>query len=181
MRFRLAAPPSSRSRSPPATTEIGTLRTASDESTVFQVSERFAIPPARPAAYVVQRGGRYKTIAVAGGTAKPQGPDRLPFGSPPQVDDALYLGFDEDISDLLLQVEIDGRTARGAGVDPEDPPLRWEVSQGGDGGPRPRCCRTAPAASTTAPGSSSCSARRTPAVVARRATACAGCAAGSTT
>ena len=34
---------------------------------------------------------------------------------------------------------IDCSKARGAGVDPEDPPLRWEVSQGGDGGPRPRC------------------------------------------
>ena len=99
---------------------------------MFQVSERFAIPPARPTAYLVQRDGRYKTIAVADGTAKPQGPDRLPFGSPPQVDDALYLGFDEDISNLLLQVEIDGSTARGAGVDPEDAPLRWEMSQGGD-------------------------------------------------
>ncbi len=132
VRFRLAAPPEQALEIPEATTEIGTLRTASDESTVFQVSERFAIPPARPTAYLVQRDGRYKMIAVAGGTAKPQGPDRLPFGSPPQVDDALYLGFDEDISNLLLQVEIDGSTARGAGVDPEDAPLRWEMSQGGD-------------------------------------------------
>ena len=89
VRFRLAAPPEQPLEIPEATTEIGTLRTASDESTVFQVSERFAIPPARPTAYLVQRDGRYKTIAVAGGTAKPQGPDRLPFGSPPQVDDAL--------------------------------------------------------------------------------------------
>ena len=70
-------------------------------------------------------------IAVADGKARPQGPDRLPFGSPPQVDDALYLGFDEDISNLLLAVEIDGSTARGAGVDPEDAPVRWEMSQGG--------------------------------------------------
>src|SRR6185312_6795346 len=69
VRFRLAAPPEQPLEIPEATTEIGTLRTASDESTVFQVSERFAIPPARPTAYLVQRDGRYKTIAVAGGTA----------------------------------------------------------------------------------------------------------------
>ena len=64
--------------------------------------------------------------------ARPQGPDRLPFASPPEVGDALYLGFDEDISDLLIRVEIDASVARGAGVDPNDPPLRWEVSDGND-------------------------------------------------
>src|SRR5262249_31658438 len=29
---------------------------------------------------------------------------------------------------MLVQVEVDCSPARGAGVDPEDPPLRWEVS-----------------------------------------------------
>ena len=33
------------------------------------------------------------------------------------------------LATLCSQVEIDGSIARGAGVDPEDPPLRWEVSQ----------------------------------------------------
>ena len=31
----------------------------------------------------------------------------------------------------MIRVDIDGSTARGAGVDPEDPPLRWEVSGSG--------------------------------------------------
>ena len=31
---------------------------------------------------------------------------------------------------LVLQVDVDASPARGAGVSPEDPPLRWEVSQG---------------------------------------------------
>ena len=47
---------------------------------MFQVSDDFAIAPAKPAAYVVERDGKAKVIAVAGGTARPQGPDRLPFG-----------------------------------------------------------------------------------------------------
>ena len=29
---------------------------------------------------------------------------------------------------MLLEVDVDCSQARGAGVDPEDPPLRWEVS-----------------------------------------------------
>ena len=65
--------------------------------------------------------------------ARPQGADQLPFGAPPSVGDALYLGFDEPIGRLLIEVEVDASQARGAGVNPEDPPLRWEVSQGDNG------------------------------------------------
>ncbi|MGZ4219633.1 MAG: putative baseplate assembly protein [Solirubrobacteraceae bacterium] len=133
IRFRLAAPAEQAVEIPAATTEVGTLRTAADDSIVFQVSDTFVISPLVPAAYVVGRSGNFKSIAVADGTARPQGPDRLPFASPPEVGDALYLGFDEDISDLLMRVEIDASVARGAGVDPNDPPLRWEVSDGSDG------------------------------------------------
>ena len=111
----------------------GRCATAADDSIVFQVSETFVISPLMPSAYVVGRSGKFKSIAVADGAARPQGPDRLPFASPPEVGDALYLGFDEDISDLLMRVEIDASIARGAGVDPDDPPLRWEVSDGSDG------------------------------------------------
>ncbi len=133
VRFRLAAPAEQPVEIPAGTTEVATLRTASDESIVFQVGADFSIPPLRPSAYVVERGGQYKSIAVADGAARPQGPDRFPFATPPQVNDALYLGFEEDLAQLLVRVDIDGQVARGAGVDPEDPPLRWEVSQAGGG------------------------------------------------
>jgi predicted phage baseplate assembly protein len=133
VRFRLAAPAEQVIEIPAGTTEVATLRTASDESIVFQVASNFSIPPMEMSAYVVERGGQYNAIAVADGAAKPQGADRLPFATPPQVGDALYLGFDEDLARLLVRVDIDGQIARGAGVDPEDPPLRWEVSQPGGG------------------------------------------------
>jgi len=132
VRFRLSAPADRAVSIPGATTEVGTRRTATEESVVFQVEEDFVIPPARPAAYVVQRGGRYADVGVVDGLARPQGADQLPFSSPPAVGDALYLGFEEPIGKLLLQVDMAASMARGAGVDPEDPPLRWEVS-GGDG------------------------------------------------
>ena len=90
-------------------------------------------PPARPAAYVLQRGGQVKDVGVADGEARPQGADQMPFGNPPAVGDALYVGFDEPIGRLLMQVDVDASPARGAGVNPEDPPLRWEVSQGDNG------------------------------------------------
>src|SRR4051812_7402272 len=133
LRFRLAAPASENVAIPGGATEVGTPRTAADESIVFQVDEDFTTPPARPAAYVLHRGGQIKDVGLADGEARPQGPDQLPFGSPPAVGDALYLGFEEPLGRLLIQVVVDASQARGAGVNPEEPPLRWEVSQS-DGG-----------------------------------------------
>jgi predicted phage baseplate assembly protein len=111
-------------------TEIGTVRSASEPSVVFTLDEDFTIEPLRPVAYAIERAGAAKEIGVADGVAYPHGPDRIPFGQPPAVGDALYLGFEESIARLVLEVSIEASMARGAGVRPEDPPLRWEASQG---------------------------------------------------
>ena len=111
-------------------TEVGTPRTATEEPIIFQVDERFDVPAAVPAAYVLQRGGQVKSIGLADGVAKPAGADQLAFASPPAVGDALYLGFEEPLGRLLIEVDVDASQARGAGVNPDDPPLRWELSQG---------------------------------------------------
>jgi predicted phage baseplate assembly protein len=130
LRFRLAAPAEQPVAISAERTEVGTLRTATEEAIVFHVDEDFTIPPVRPAAYVLQRGGQFRDVGLADGIARPQGGDQLAFGNPPQVGDALHLGFEEPIGRLVLQVEMEASMARGAGVDPEDPPLRWEVAQG---------------------------------------------------
>jgi predicted phage baseplate assembly protein len=133
VRFRLASTPEEPVEIPGGRTEVATPRTPNEESIVFQVDEDFTIPAIRPAAYVVQRSNQIKDVGLADGEARPQGADQLPFGSPPAVGDALYIGFEEPIGRLMLAVEVDASQARGAGVNPEDPPLRWEASQG-DGG-----------------------------------------------
>ena len=130
VRFRLVEPPTEPVTITGGETEVATLRTANEDSIVFQVDEDFTIPAARPGAYVLQRGGQIKDVGVADGEARPQGADQMPFGNPPAVGDALYIGFDEPLARLLVQVDVDASPARGAGVNPEDPPLRWEVSQG---------------------------------------------------
>ena len=129
LRLRLSAP-AQRPLNIRDGTEIGTVRTATDESIVFHVQGDFAIAPLRPAAYVIERAGAAREIGVADGVAHPHGPDRVPFDQPPKVGDALYLGFEQSIARLLVQVSIEASMARGAGVRPEDPPLRWEASQG---------------------------------------------------
>jgi predicted phage baseplate assembly protein len=129
VRIRLSAP-AQKPLNIRAGTEIGTVRTATEDSIVFRVQEDFAIAPLRPAAYVIERAGAAREIGVADGVAHPHGPDRIPFDQPPKVGDALYLGFEQSIARLLVQVSIEASMARGAGVRPEDPPLRWEASQG---------------------------------------------------
>lgn len=132
LRFRLAAP--AEDQVPiPAATEVGTVRTAQEPAIVFQTRQDFTIPPARPAAYLVQRGGETKDVGVARDYARPGDTDRLPFGTPPAVGDAFLLGFSETLDRLVMRVDVEASQARGAGVDPDDPPLRWEVS-GTDGG-----------------------------------------------
>ena len=129
VRLKLSAP-AQRPVNIRAGTEVGTVRTAAENSIVFQLIDPFTIPPLRPAAYAVQRAGAVREIGVADGIAYPHGPDRLPFAEPPVVGDALYLGFEEGIDRLVMTVSIEASMARGAGVRPEDPPLRWETSQG---------------------------------------------------
>ena len=132
LRFRLAVPAEDAVHIP-VETEVGTLRTANDAAIVFQTRRGFTIPAARPAAYLVQRGGQIEDVGVADGEARPGGADRLPFGTPPTVGEALLLGFAEPLGRLLVRVDVDASEARGAGVDPDDPPLCWEVSGPDDG------------------------------------------------
>ncbi len=129
LRFRLSAP-AQRPVRIRAGTEVGSVRTATEDAIVFGVREEFTIAPLRPAAYALERAGTVRDVGVADGAAHPHGADRIPFGQPPVLGDALYLGFEESIARLLVQVSIEASMARGAGVRPEDPPLRWEASQG---------------------------------------------------
>ena len=131
LRFRLADAPTEPILIEGGSTEVGTPRTSTDESVIFQVDEDFTIPAMGPAAYVLQRTGQSpKNVGVADGEARPQGSDQLAFGTPPQVGDALYIGFEDPLDRLIIQIDMEASQARGAGVNPEDPPLRWEVSQG---------------------------------------------------
>ena len=135
-----------------------------EESVVFQVDEDFTIPRdrARPPT-CVQRGGQVKDVGVADGDgAARRAPTSSPFGTPaagrrralPRLRGAARAAADA------------GRRRRARrpaapASNPEDPPLRWEVSQGDGEWARGRACsRTSPAASTTAPAPSSSSCRR---------------------
>jgi predicted phage baseplate assembly protein len=109
-------------------TEITTLAGASEDPIAFQVSETFVIRPLRPVAVAFRRGGRVDTLAVSQGVCRPSGPDRVAFSPDPAPGDGLYLGFAEPLDRLLLRISVDTSKAGGAGIDPTEPPLRWEAS-----------------------------------------------------
>src|SRR5262249_53706319 len=48
LRFRLAAPATEPVHIPAGETEVGTIRTTNEEAIIFQTTEDFTIPPARP-------------------------------------------------------------------------------------------------------------------------------------
>jgi predicted phage baseplate assembly protein len=56
------------------------------------------------------------------------------FNDVPKPGDALYLAFERDHSHHVLAVIISSEAGGGAGIDPLDPPLIWEVWQGEDNG-----------------------------------------------
>jgi len=119
----------------PRGTEVATLRTETRPSIVFSTDSDLVIRP--PRLRVVQtrtqqadgkRGVRehgLKQMGVAG-------TEFTAFGSPPRVDDALYFGFESDLSYHVLNLEFACPTATGMGIDPENPPWKWEAYAGGE-------------------------------------------------
>jgi len=130
VRFTLAASPEEPLTIAAGETEVGTVRTAYEESVVFEVAESRTITPLRPSAYVVHRDGERRNIAVDAGVARPVGADRAAFSAMPVAGDAMHLGFDDSLSKLLMRLTVEAEPARGAGVDPRRPPIRWEMATG---------------------------------------------------
>ena len=130
VRFTLAAAPTQPMTIAAGETEVGTVRTAYEESVVFEVVESRTIEPLSPSAYVTHRDGLVRDVPVDVGVARPVGADRAAFSAVPLPGDAIHLGFDEPLSRLLMCIEVEAAPARGAGIDPRRPPLRWEMATG---------------------------------------------------
>jgi predicted phage baseplate assembly protein len=117
----------------PAGTEIASPRTAGSESVVFQTAVELVVPHAcKLTSYGTQRKGATTQLAKDGGGSVQRVPDQLqaPFASPAAPGDALLLGFDSPIADLVILLRIESSRAEGS-ANPGDPPLQWEASVGG--------------------------------------------------
>ena len=131
IRFRLKREATQPLHIPAFATEVSTPRTPDADPVIFQVQQDFTIPALKPVAYVVERVGRLETVNVADdGAAKPAGLFQQPFTT--ANDRALYLGFEQDLSRLIVRVDAECAAAHGTGINPDDPPLHWYVSQGNE-------------------------------------------------
>jgi predicted phage baseplate assembly protein len=114
----------------PSGTEVATTRTENDAAIIFTTDGAMEIRVPKLSYVMTSYGGEEKRAfnmhnvnSVQTGFEK-----FLVFASEtPATDDALYLGFENDISNHLLGIELEMDTAEGAGIDPSKPPYIWEV------------------------------------------------------
>lgn len=115
----------------PTGTAVATTRTETDPAITFTTSETIQIyvptllhiMTSRESANRQRHYSEHNTRRVVNGRS-----DFEMFESdPPAPGDALYLGFEENLSHHLLGINFEVNTAEGAGVIPEDPPYIWEV------------------------------------------------------
>lgn len=123
----------------PAGTEVATTQTETEPSIIFTTDQDLVTHPPQLTSIFTRE------LAPSGGQAgsrvmKEHNLRRLEtgfegldvFSDVPQVDDALYFGFENDLSNHIIGFEMDFDPAGGAGVDPSLPPYVWEASTGKD-------------------------------------------------
>jgi hypothetical protein len=128
----------------PMQTEVATVRTEATEALTFSTEHDLTIVPPTLIAFQGWPVGhpprqhlqdlRFPRIEGQGVhifSDYPLAQDRPPGYQPdldaPQPDDALYIGFAEDLSRNILNLNLACREAQNIGVNPSDPPLVWEA------------------------------------------------------
>jgi len=118
----------------PAHTEVASTQTETEPSIVFSTDQELQIVPPRLTSIlsrVTSSSGDKKSIREHNQRRLEAGFEGLDiFTGMPQVDDALYFGFENDLSQHILGFDFDFDPAGGAGVDPTLPPTIWEYSTG---------------------------------------------------
>jgi predicted phage baseplate assembly protein len=117
----------------PAGTEVASTQTETERSIVFTLDTDFTVHPpllSMLSSRVVGENSQrvYREQNLRRLEAGFEGFDV--FTALPNVDDALYFGFEQDLSQHILGFEMDCDPAGGAGIDPSLPPVVWEASTG---------------------------------------------------
>ena len=118
----------------PAGTEVASTQTETERSIVFTTDKDLRIEPPE----WVSVNSRALASDGKNRQYRDQSTRRLEagfggfeiFSSVPQIDDALYFGFANDLSHHILGLDMDFDPAGGAGIDPTMPPYIWEASSG---------------------------------------------------
>ena len=118
----------------PENTEVATIRTESSPAIVFTTEADLVIrPPVLVGAVArdADRGDEGSWAAHDLGQIDLPGQRMAIFAGEPNPGDAFYLAFQHDHSHHVLALIVQCDRAEGAGIDPKNPPLQWEVWQGG--------------------------------------------------
>jgi hypothetical protein len=117
----------------PAGTEVATTQTETEPSIIFTTdADLITRPPKLAAVFTRELSSDGKRVMKEHNLRRLEtGFEGLDvFSDVPQVDDAIYFGFDTDISQHILGFDFDFDPAGGAGVDPSLPPYVFEASTG---------------------------------------------------
>lgn len=116
----------------PAGTEVASTQTETNPSIVFTTDAAFQVEPPKLAQSLSRvTSGKSKAYETHNLRRLKAGFDGMDiFTDTPQVDDALYFGFENDLSHHILGFQVDFDPAGGAGIDPTLPPVIWEASTG---------------------------------------------------
>ncbi|MCP4360648.1 MAG: putative baseplate assembly protein [Chloroflexi bacterium] len=114
-------------------TEVASTQTETERSIVFTTNEDFIVSPPKlktVLSHITVKGDRaFKSAprlsALETGLTRQQ--QYQIFSDVPQVDDALYFGFENDLSNHILRLEMGWDNAGGAGPNPDLPPYVWEA------------------------------------------------------
>ncbi|GAA3602135.1 putative baseplate assembly protein [Kineosporia mesophila] len=108
----------------PADTEVATLRTETDEALIFATERDLLIPPGT-LEYVARETQNGSGVIDLTPQVR-SGRDVPVFGNPPQAGDALLFGLSAAVPGCAVMLTLES-TVDGVGVDPRQPPLRWQA------------------------------------------------------
>ncbi len=128
--FWLSAPQSMTVEIPEGT-EVSSIQTESESPIIFSTNESFQIVVPELTAVFSQiatdRIGEKENKEHSLRLLEQERAQVDVFTRVPQVDDALYLGFENDLSHHVISLLLGCERAGGAGVIPSNPPYVWEV------------------------------------------------------
>ena len=113
-------------------TETATLRTESLPAVIFTTECDRVIRPPRIEAVYTHSAVRGKDGWVHHNVNRLASAEHsiTLFPNPPMPNDGFYIALRDDHSDHVLSLKLGCKRAGGAGVDPDHPPLEWQVWQG---------------------------------------------------
>lgn len=116
----------------PAGTEVSSTQTETESPIVFTTHKDFVVVPPQLTAVLsevaTEQHGEKQLVSHNLRRLQTGYATADLFSPVPQVDDAFYFGFENDLSYHILSFEVDCDVAGGAGIDPAMPPYVWEAS-----------------------------------------------------